>query len=150
MHGVVPVANLLGIAVKAQRKGPMSLHQEAMLHPLHGLVGDARGKPGRRQLTLMNLQDWQTACAELGVVLPWQTRRANLLVDQLPLYQSTGQRILLGEALLEITGETDPCERMEQAQAGLFQALKPAWRGGVTCRVLKAGVIRVGMSVQID
>ena len=35
---------------------------------------------------------------------------------------------------LEVTGETDPCERMEEIQPGLFQALAPGWRGGVTCR----------------
>ncbi len=144
------MAQLLGIAVKPQRKGPMGLHQEAMLHRQHGLVGDCRGKPGPRQLTLMNLSDWQAACDALGVELPWQTRRANLLVDELALYQTTGRRILLGEAILEITGETDPCERMEQAQPGLFSALLPGWRGGVTCRVVNGGVIRVGMAVTLD
>ena len=81
--------------------------------------------------------------------LPWQTRRANLLVDALPLHRSTGVRIVLGEAVLEVTGETDPCERMEEAQPGLFQALAPDWRGGVTCKVLANGVIRVGMDVEL-
>lgn len=144
------MAQLLGIAIKPERKGAMCLHEEAVLDPQQGLHGDCRGKPGKRQLTLMSLSDWQVACDELGVTLPWQTRRANLLVDQLPLYQATGRRIRLGEALLEITGETDPCERMEQAQAGLFQALLPDWRGGVTCRVLNGGVIRVGMAVILE
>lgn len=142
------MAHLLGIAVKAQRKGPISLHDEAMLSIHSGVVGDWRGKPGQRQVTVMNLTDWQAACSELGVQLPWQTRRANLLVDALPLCQSTGSRIVLGEAVLEVTGETDPCERMEQAHPGLFQALLPQWRGGITCRVIANGVIRVDMAVE--
>ena len=143
------MARLLGIAVKRRRKGPLSLHEEAMLNIHSGLVGDCLGKPGPRQVTLMSLTDWQAACDELGVVLPWLTRRANLLVDMLPLYQSSGSRIILGEAVLEVTGETDPCERMEQAHPGLFQALLPQWRGGVTCRVIANGVIRVGTEVAL-
>lgn len=143
------MAKLLGIAVKQQRKGPVSSHDEAQISVHHGVVGDWRGKPGKRQVTLMSLADWQAACSELGVELPWQTRRANLLVDALPLHQSCGSRIVLGEAVLEVTGETDPCERMEQAQAGLFDALAKQWRGGVTCRVLANGVVRVGMEVEL-
>lgn len=143
------MARLLGIAVKQQRKGPVTLHDEAMLTVHAGVVGDWRGKPGKRQVTLMSLTAWQAACNEVGVELPWQTRRANLLVDALPLYQSTTSRIMLGEVLLEVTGETDPCERMEAAQPGLFQALATEWRGGVTCRVIANGIIRVGMEVAL-
>lgn len=143
------MARLLGIAVKQQRKGEVSLHDEAMLSLNSGVVGDWRGNPGLRQVTLMSLADWQAACTELGVELPWHTRRANLLVDALPLVQSTGLHIVLGDAVLEITGETDPCERMEQAHPGLFQALEPNWRGGVTCRVVAKGIIRVGMEVKL-
>ncbi len=143
------MARLLGIAVKSCRRGEISLHNEAMLNIHSGVVGDWRGKPGKRQVTLMSLVDWRAACEVLGVELPWQTRRANLLVDALPLYQSTGSRIRLGEALLEVTGETDPCERMEEAHPGLFQALAPDWRGGVTCRVIANGVLHVGMEVAL-
>ena len=143
------MAKLLGIAVKQQRKGPLSTHDEAQITVHHGVVGDWRGKPGKRQVTLMSLADWQAACGELGVELPWQTRRANLLVDELPLYQSSGSRITIGDVVLEVTGETDPCERMEQAQPGLFDALARRWRGGVTCRVLANGIVRLGMEVEI-
>lgn len=142
------MARLLGIAVKQQRKGAVTLHDEAMVSIHAGIVGDWRGKPGNRQVTLMSLMDWQAACHELGIELPWQTRRANLLVDDLPLYQSTGARIIVGESVLEITGETDPCERMEEAQPGLFRALASNWRGGVTCRVIANGAIHVGMEAK--
>ncbi len=115
-----------------------------------GLSGDSRGRPGPRQVTLMSLTAWREACAELGgEQLPWVQRRANLLVDALPLAGSTGQRIQLGEALLEITGETDPCSRMEGLREGLFKALARDWRGGVTCRVLHGGRLELGMAVTL-
>lgn len=127
----------------------MLLCEQALIEPEYGLVGDCCGEPGKRQITLLSLDDWQAACAELGIELPWQARRANLLVDHLPLYHSTGSHIRLGDAVLEVTGETDPCERMEQAQTGLLRALAPDWRGGVTCRVLQSGAIHLGMTVEI-
>jgi len=144
------MAQLLGIAIKPRPKDEMLLCSDALLDPESGLVGDCCGKPGKRQITLMSLSDWQAACNALGIELPWHTRRANLLVDHLPLAHSRGARIQLGDAVLEITGETDPCERMEQAQDGLYQALLPDWRGGVTCRVLKGGPLRVGMTVTLS
>ena len=143
------MARLLGIAVKPRRKGVLSTHDEAQITLQNGVIGDWRGKPGKRQVTLMSLSDWQHACAELGVDLPWETRRANLVVDDLPLYQTTGARIVIGDVLLEVTGETEPCERMEEAQPGLYAALDSHWRGGVTCRVLANGIVRVGMEVEL-
>lgn len=143
------MARLLGIAVKAYRKGPVTTLERAPITIQGGVAGDWRGKPGKRQVTLMSLSDWQAACDELGVTLPWETRRANLLVDRLPLCRSSGARILLGEVVLEVTGETDPCERMEAAQPGLFQALARHWRGGVTCRVVTGGTVHLGMPVKM-
>jgi MOSC domain-containing protein YiiM len=38
---------------------------------------------------------------------------------------------------------------MERAQAGLYNALKPEWRGGVCCRVVQGGDIAAGDPVSI-
>lgn len=147
-------ARLLGIAIKPAGSELMHLLPEGELGVDFGVAGDSRGKPGARQVTLMSLAGWRLACAELhggqGETLPWVARRANLLVDELPLVGSTGQRIQLGDALLEITGETDPCSRMERLRSGLFKALARDWRGGVTCRVLSGGPLRLGMPVSLQ
>ena len=143
------MAVLLGIAIKPHSGAEMLISDQVMLSPEAGVAGDSRGKPGPRQVTLMSLTAWNQACHELGIELDWIKRRANLLVDDLPLYQSKGNLILLGEALLEITGETDPCARMEKVHQGLFDALAKNWRGGVTCRVLKAGQLATGMDIEM-
>lgn len=142
-------SRLLGIAVKPQRLQPMQLCDTGELSPDEGLVGDSKGKPGPRQVTLLSLAAWQAACAEIGVALPWTERRANLLVEDLPLCQSSGSRLLIGDAMLEITGETDPCSRMSAVHPGLFAALAVDWRGGVCCRVLHGGALMHGMSVEL-
>lgn len=143
------MASLLGIAIKPHGQSDMQICEQAELTPEAGVVGDSRGVPGPRQVTVMSLSAWNTACKELDIELEWIHRRANLLVDDLSLYQSIGQHILLGDSVLEITGETDPCARMEKVHKGLFNALSKNWRGGVTCRVLKAGDLKTGMMVSL-
>ena len=143
-------SSLIGIAVKPQRLQPMQLLASATLSVAEGLVGDSRGKPGPRQVTLLSLAAWQAASAEIGVILPWTERRANLLVSDLPLFQSTGARFFIGEAVLEVTGETDPCARMTAVHPGLFNALARDWRGGVCCRVIQGGLITQDMEVMFD
>jgi len=109
-----------------------------------GLVGDANRKPGPAQVTLVSWEKWQAACAALGADLPWSLRRANLLIDGVSLIPDVGRRISIGAAVLEITGETDPCQRMDEAHMGLRAALTPDARGGVRCRVIVGGSIALG------
>ena len=57
---------------------------------------------------------------------------------------------MIGDLVLEITGETDPCSRMDEARQGLRLALTPEWRGGVCCRVVTGGDIAVGDAVRLE
>ncbi|MBW8744060.1 MAG: MOSC domain-containing protein [Sphingomonas sp.] len=120
-----------------------------------GLQGDFRGslKPGRnrRQVTVLAAEGWREALRELDAAIPWEQRRANLLVEGLSLEQSEGARILFDSGLvLEVTGECDPCSRMEEVAPGLKAVLLPHWRGGVTTIVIESGPIRVGDKVRIE
>ena len=109
-----------------------------------GVVGDTRGRPGQRQVTVLSAQAWLEACALAGTDLPWLARRANLLVDGLDLRASTGAILRLGDDIeLLVTGELDPCARMDAAAPGLKVALRDDWRGGVTCRVHRGGLLTV-------
>ena len=113
-----------------------------------GVNGDARGKPGRRQASVISRDAWEAACAELGVAdLPWTTRRANLLIVGIDLQGKVGYDLRIGDAVLTISGETRPCEVMERAHPGLKAALTPEWRGGVICRVTRSGDVAVGCEV---
>jgi MOSC domain-containing protein YiiM len=121
-----------------------------------GIAGDFRGarKPGglgRRQVTLMEAGDWDRAMTEVGRTIPWFERRANLLAEGLDLPQTPGIRLAIGaDVVLEITRETDPCERMEALAPGLRAALTPDWRGGACTRVLAGGRIAVGDLIRIE
>ena len=146
---------LLGIARHARPKAPMELLDHALVTPAGGVQGDfrgaMRGKPYKRQVTLIERGDWDAATAEVGHVLPWQERRSNLLVDGFDLPQTRGVRVRIGaEVVLEITRETDPCERMEALAEGLKAALLPDWRGGACAMVIEGGRIAVGDEIRIE
>lgn len=143
-----------GIARHARPRGPIETLTEVSVSVEGGLAGDFRGavKPGgrgRRQVSLIEAGDWAAAMAETGHSLPWWHRRANLLVEGLDLPQLPGTRLRIGEVVLEITQECDPCSRMEEVAEGLKAALTPDWRGGALARVIAGGTIAVGDMIEI-
>ncbi|MBQ1782939.1 MAG: MOSC domain-containing protein [Gammaproteobacteria bacterium] len=145
------MAQLLAIARRNRTRAPMETIASVSVSLERGIDGDVRGKPGRRQVTVLSQQGWQTACNELGQSLPWTIRRANLLIDDLNFGpEHSGQWLWIGEVALQISYECEPCPRMDEQVAGLTAALTPGWRGGLCCRVVRPGVIRVGDEVRLS
>jgi MOSC domain-containing protein YiiM len=141
---------LLEIAFRPKSRAPMQTKVETMVSKVAGVEDDFKRKPGKRQVTLLSLEQWQLACDEVDVTLPWTIRRANLLVDGVS-FNSTmvGKQIKIGHLILLVTGETDPCPKMDAQHQGLTQALTPDWRGGVCCRVIADGRVKVGDKLSI-
>lgn len=143
-----------GIAIKPQKRGPMEEVASVMVTAQDGIEGDCRGRGGtsrKRQVTVLSLFQWEQACAELGKALPWTLRRANVLVKGISNPElrfgpdNVGRKLYLASGLvLQVTGETDPCSRMDEAYPGLKDALSKDWRGGVTCRVEEEGRLQCG------
>lgn len=124
-----------------------------------GLEGDSRGrKYPQRQITVLAIEDWTAALAVLSerartpdaevaserIELEWTERRANLLVKGLQLPRGRGSLLQIHAVLLEVTGETTPCARMDEVSPGLRRALASGRYGGVTCRVVTGGEIVLG------
>jgi len=146
---------LIGIARRAKSRAPMEELNAGLITREAGLDGDFRGaKFPSRQITVLAREDWAAALLDLTDLmgppdLPWTTRRANLYVDGVRLPRAKGGLLQIGDAILEITGQTNPCHRMEAAHKGLLSALHPEWRGGVTCCVRDGGAIALGAPVTI-
>ncbi len=144
------MGELVGIARRDAKRGAMQELQSASVTADNGVADDFRGKPGKRQVTVLSADVWDAVCQELDSQLPWTTRRANLLVSGVELPRSAGQTIHVGPVTLRVTMETDPCSRMDEQHAGLRAALQPDWRGGVCCEVVSGGDIAIGDAVRID
>ena len=146
---------LLGIARHARSRAPMESVDHVEVTVDGGIHGDfrgaMRGKPYKRQVTLIERGDWDAAMTEVGHTIGWEERRANLLVDGFDLPQTAGVRVRIGaDVVLEITRECDPCERMEALAEGLRAAMTPDWRGGACAMVISGGRIAVGDEIRME
>ena len=141
---------MVWIGLRPARRQPVVEVEQAEALLARGLRGDratARFNPVR-QVTLVDEAQLAVVARELGIsaIAPGLVRR-NLLVRGLDLSRLRGATLQVGQAVLEVTGPCDPCQRMEEALgAGGFDAMRDA--GGLTARVLAAGWIRQGDAVR--
>ena len=136
------MAKVIGICSRIRERASMDVYASAKVSFDHGIADDSRGLiKGDRQVTVMTKEGWEAACKDLGKILHWSTRRANILIEGLNLEESTGDILRIGSFYLEITGELFPGNRMDEECPGLKKSLTPNWRGGVTCKILSEGII---------
>jgi MOSC domain-containing protein YiiM len=143
----VVLGQILKIALRTAKEGPMREVTTAAARAGAGIEGDLP-VASHRGVTLISAEDWAVVTDELGVVLPWHTRRANVLVSGLTMVDLIGRTVRFGEVTLEVRAETLPCGLMDRLQPGLRTALKPNCRAGVYGKVLTGGEFAVGDRVE--
>ncbi|MGA8224674.1 MAG: MOSC domain-containing protein [Candidatus Acidiferrales bacterium] len=122
---------------------PMKEVQEADAVEDKGFKGCIHGRPGSmRQILLMDAETLESFGLAPGAVKENVTARG-LNFQSL----SAGQRLRLGETLLEITTPCEPCSRMEEIRPGLENELRG--QRGWLCRVVEAGKVRRGDRVEV-
>lgn len=141
------MAQISGLAITPKVMAEMELRNEVEVTIETGITGDARGRKRGRQITILFEEDWNDAVAETGPEMHWTERRSNILVTGMRTPQEEGGQFTIGDVVLEVAMETDPCELMESKRAGLRKAMTPAWRGGVCCVVKSGGSIKIGDAI---
>lgn len=117
--------------------------------PGTGLQGDQK-RGQKRQVTLLAAEAWERATAELGIDAPPSRRRANVVIRGLDLADTIGRQLRVGPVLIQVHGETDPCEMMDRVAPGLKNALTPERRAGVFGAVIEGGAIQLGDRVTVE
>ena len=139
--------SLRGIFLKRAHRGVMDPAQSAELVAGQGVAGSV-GRSRRRQVSLLEHENWSRCMSELGGTADPSHRRANLVLDGIRLVNTRGRVLRIGDVRLEIGGELTPCERMDEVHPGLQAAMAAEWGGGAFAAVLDGGVIRVGDAVR--
>ena len=148
-HEPAPGPRLEAIWIKRAHRGLMDAVPSAELRAGRGLVGSAdQGR--RRQVTIIEREEWERLMAELSASVSPAARRANLMVSGVRLAETRGRVLRIGRCRLRIAGETKPCERMDEALPGLRAAMHPDWGGGAFAEALDDGVISAGDAVSWD
>jgi MOSC domain-containing protein YiiM len=137
---------VLWIGIRPQARKPIQVLTETFAN-IGGLSDDRYNKgnaESKRQVTLIQHEHLQAAASFLGkeYIDPALVRR-NIVVKGINLNALKGKQFKIGEAILEMTGFCFPCSRMEENLGkGGYNAMRG--HGGITCRVIQEGAIKVG------
>ncbi len=137
------MAEVLRLWAAVIHRQPMREMDEAEAIADRGLAGCAHGRPGgRRQVLLMDAETLELLGVAPGAV------KENITTRGLDLHNlHSGQRLRVGQAVLEVTLPCGPCHRMDEIRPGLRQELRG--RRGMLCRVVQAGRIRRGDAIDL-
>lgn len=107
------------------------------------------GRPGKRQVTLIEREQIAEHAAVLGVqTFAPGAVRSNVEVEGVALVPWVGCRVQVGAAVLEFVEPRTPCHKMDALAQGL-RALMENGRQGVIARVAASGLVRVGDEVRV-
>ena len=141
------MGKLEAIWLKRARGGPMDSVDEVVAVEGRGLEGGADFDRDRH-VTVIEREVFDRLKSSLDDSVEPVMRRANLMVSGIRLEETRDRILAVGDLRIHIRGETRPCGRMEDALAGLRDALSPHWRGGVHGSVLNDANIAVGDEVR--
>jgi MOSC domain-containing protein YiiM len=154
----LPPAHIEGrieaLVVRGAPRGPARLVPQTEALAGLGLADDrlgrrASGSASARQLTLIQHEHLAVIAALVrsAPIDPVALRR-NVVVSGLNLLALKQARLRIGAALIEIVGPCAPCSRMEEVLGpGGYAAMRG--HGGMTARILEAGLLRVGDVVRV-
>ena len=146
------VGAVVWLGLRPGRRLPVRLIAEVQAVVGQGLVGDHFTGDGssRRQVTLLQYEHLRVVASILGCkdIDPSLLRR-NIVVQGVNLLALKNKQFRIGNAFMEMTGFCHPCSRMEEVLGeGGYNALRG--HGGITARVVRGGIIRLGDSVRVD
>lgn len=133
------------VGLRPGRRAPL-VPVERCLAEARGLEGD-HGESDKRAVTLVQEEHLAAIGSFLGrgPVAPEDLRR-NILVAGINLLSLRDREVRIGNAVLHVTGPCAPCSRMEEALGpGGYGAVRG--HGGVTARVVSAGIVALGDEV---
>jgi MOSC domain-containing protein YiiM len=137
------MANVAGLFVSPERgSGHSEARERVRAGEGHGFEGCAHANPPRREVLFASQDHLDAVGVEAGAI------RENITVAGADVQTwPIGQRVRVGDALLEITMVCDPCERMDQLREGLRAEIDG--KRGMLAHVVEGGEIGVGDQIEL-
>jgi len=137
---------------------PLASVQAVELVAGKGIVGDNRyfgklsrdtGQPSRRQVSLIEREqiDAHASALELQGIVPGAVR-SNIETTGIKLFPLIGKEIQIGEAILFLHSQRDPCAKMDALCQGLRERMMNGQQG-VLAEIRRPGTIRVGDIIRV-
>ena len=105
-----------------------------------GIEGDASFGRSKRQILIIS----QKVLEAYGL-MPGDLRE-NITVSKLDVSSIPAEaRLYIGDVVLEVTGDCNPCDRLEELRIGLMDEIQG--NRGILARVIEPGVINVGQTI---
>ncbi|MFJ9315793.1 MOSC domain-containing protein [Pimelobacter simplex] len=128
---------------------PMQAKDVVEVETGRGIVGDRYHGTRHRHVTVQSRETLDEAAQVYGRPVPSELTRRNLTISHGVVPRDPGQRIRVGEVLLEVVRVAAPCKLLDDTiGAGAQEALRR--RAGTVFRVLEGGTIRVGDPVELS
>lgn len=143
---------VLAIYVSPERLKPMEPRHSVRAVPHVGIEGDHRWDPTGdlakrkgpgREITLIEIEAIEAVFRDYKIQLGADQTRRNVITRGVALNHLVGREFRVGEIRLAGVELCEPCARLESmTQKGVKEAL--IHRGGIRCRILDEGILRVG------
>ncbi len=148
----MPSGKVVCICIGPEASGKMEEVTEVTAEAGNGLVGDRyydgngsynRGKPGKRQVTLMNSMFFK------GTIFTYSDSRRNIFTEGVELMDLIGKEFTVGGVTFRGVKYCDPCNR-PNTLAGIKESFRDAFfdRGGLVAEIVTSGTIKVGDKVK--
>ncbi len=134
---------IAAIHVAKGRRLPTRDVPEVVAEAGRGLVGDRYHGSRHRHVTVQSLDALAEAAERYGAPVPAHLTRRNLTLSHGEVPRTPGERLRVGDVLLEVVRVAAPCKLLDDTLGrGAQEALRH--RGGSVFRVLEGGTLRVG------
>ena len=137
------MANVSGLFTSPARgSGTSQAHERVRAIEDFGLEGCAHANPPRREVLLASEEHLDTVGVAPGAI------RENVTVAGADVQTwPVGQRVRVGQAILEITMVCDPCHRMDELRDGLRAEIDG--KRGMLAHVVEGGEIALGDAIEL-
>ncbi len=144
------MAEIISIHVVKKRNAAAEPCNHVTVLSNFGIVGDYRSEKFQiGQITLVEAEIIDSMSRELGYDIPAGSSRRQIMVKGIKLNELIGRNLRMGQILIRVEDKCNPCKNMEtKIGPGAEEAMSD--NGGIRCRIIKGGELRVGDKITVE